>query len=249
MCKTESCTVKLNMKTAREVVRALRLMATEERARANRRYFKTGRGEYGEGDKFLGVTVPATRVVAKQATLLSFAEIQKLLTSPLHEVRLCGVLILVAQFNSAGELNRKKIYNEYLLHIPTAINNWDLVDTSAPNIVGAWLNDKPKVVLAKLANSKNLWERRVAIVATLFFIRAGDYTEAFRIADILLNDKHDLIHKATGWMLREVGKNSGQDVLEEYLLPRVGHMPRTMLRYALERFPKQKRAKLLNLGR
>lgn len=234
------------MRTAKDVVTALQKVATKERAAANRRFFKTGKGQYGEGDIFLGVTVPATRIVVKQAKDLPFEEIIILLESPLHEVRLCGALIFVVQFTQGGTTLRKKIYDEYVKRISTSINNWDLVDTTTPHIAGGWLADRPKTTLHKLARSKNLWERRVAILATLHFIRRQkQYDETFRIADMLMHDKEDLIHKATGWMLREVGNTGGLDVLEAYLLPRLGQMPRTMLRYAIEKFPKKRRTRLM----
>lgn len=209
--------------------------------------FKSGKGEYGEGDIFYGLTVPEVRVIAKKyQDLLSYAEISHLLKNGWHEVRLAMLIILVYRFKKGSQAEQKKIFNLYLQHTKW-INNWDLVDVSAHYIVGAYLHGKPKTVLYKLARSKDLWEKRIAMVATFYDIRKGKPEEAFKIADMLIHDKHDLIHKASGWMLREAGKNSGHPTLEKYLRPRVAHMPRTALRYAIEHFPEPKRKKYLRM--
>ncbi len=207
------------------------------------RFFKTGKGEYGEGDLFLGVMVPEIRKVAKAFRAISFSEIKKLLDSKYHEERLLGVLILVENFVTGTEIEKERIYRFYIKNIKR-VNNWDLVDLSAPKIVGGYLNKKDKKELVRLAKSKNVWERRISILATLFFISKNNFTETIKISEILLNDEHELIHKAVGWMLREVGKRSFSTE-EDFLAKNHLKMPRTMLRYAIERFPEHKRCKYL----
>lgn len=226
----------------------LRVVATKERAVSNAWFFKTGKGQYGAGDKFLGITVPEIRRAIKKHTDLPLADIKKLLDSRFHEERLAGLLILVSQYKKADQATRQKIFEFYLANV-SRVNNWDLVDLSAPHIVGAHLFDasqKMRALLPRLASSANLWERRVAIISTLYFIKQGDYAPTLALARKLLSDKYDLIHKAIGWMLREVGK-SDVAVLENFLLEkgRYKKMPRTMLRYAIERFPESKRKKYL----
>ncbi len=218
----------------------LRRQADPTRARHVARFFKCGRGEYGEGDRFLGVTVPAQRIVARQFRDLSLADVEALLQSPIHEERLTALLILVDQFRRHEAL-RASIVRLYLRRLRW-VNNWDLVDTSAPQILGSWLVGRPRDRLDRMARSNNLWQRRIAMVATYRFILDGDSADAIRIATILLEDEHDLIHKAVGWMLREVGKRVGEDVLRGFLTDHAATMPRTMLRYAIERFPPQERA-------
>ncbi|MDD5032862.1 MAG: DNA alkylation repair protein [Candidatus Pacebacteria bacterium] len=207
------------------------------------RFFKTGKGEYGEGDKFLGIKVPAQRKVAKKYTGLSFGEISRLLKSKIHEERLVGLLILVAQYKKSPvePKEKEKIFRFYLKNTK-GINNWDLVDLSAPNIVGGWLFDKPskRAILYKLARSKNLWERRIAVLATAMFIKNSDFNDILKISEILLNDRHDLIHKAVGWMLREVGKRD-KKILEKFLNKHALKMPRVMLRYSIEKFGERER--------
>jgi 3-methyladenine DNA glycosylase AlkD len=207
------------------------------------RFFKTGFGQYGEGDIFLGIVVPNTRIVAKKFSDLPLYEIKKILYSRVHEERLCALLLLVEKFNKANDLEQKKIFDFYIKNAKQA-NNWDLVDLSAPKIVGKYLLDKSKTILYKFAKSKNLWEKRISIVSTYTFIKAGEYKDTFKIAEILMNDKHDLIHKAVGWMLREVGKISQKDE-EKFLQKYYKKMPRTTLRYAIEKFPEEKRIKYL----
>lgn len=209
------------------------------------KFFKTGRGEYGEGDQFLGIAVPNTRMVAKQYPSLSFDNLQKLLQSPYHEERLIAVFILVQQFTKADEKKRKKIFNFYLKN-RKGINNWDLVDSSAYKIAGVYLINKPKDILYKYAKSTNLWEKRIAIVSTYCFIKKGNIDDTLALATLLLKDKHDLIHKVVGWMLREAGKQD-KKALEKFLKTQHKNMPRTMLRYAIEKFPEKKRKEYLRV--
>ena len=230
--------------TAKHAVAALRRYASEDRARMSARFFKTGKGEYGEGDVFLGVTVPNIRKVAKEYKELSLLKVRTLLASPFHETRLLGVIIWTMQFVRGDDGARKEIFDAYLAST-SRINNWDLVDVSAPRIVGAWLIDRDCRILHRLAKSKLLWERRIAIVATYAFIRRGDPSTTFAVADLVMSNREDLMHKATGWMLREVGKHCGRDVLVEYLKPRYSRMPRTMLRYAIEHFSAVERRRWL----
>jgi 3-methyladenine DNA glycosylase AlkD len=231
------------MNTAEDLKKDLSFYADFEKASLLQRFFKTQKGQYGEGDIFLGVMVPNTRIVAKKYRTLSLEEIKKVLYSRIHEERLCALLILVEKFGKADEIERKKIFNFYIKNAKQA-NNWDLVDLSAPRIVGGYLLDKPKVILYRFAKSKNLWEKRISILATFWFIKFNKYNDSLKIAKILLNDEHDLIHKAVGWMLREVGKRN-LIVEEKFLKKYYKKMPRTMLRYAIEKFPDDKRTKYL----
>lgn len=219
--------------------RETRAAADPAKARLLAGFFKTGKGEYGEGDVFLGLMVPASRRIVARYADLAFADIGRLLGSKYHEERLIALLLLVRRFENGDEAEKKRVFDFYLAHAERA-NNWDLVDLSAHRIVGAWLLDRPKGRLTALAKSRNLWRRRIAIVATAAFIGAGRFDETFRIADLLMRDGHDLIHKATGWMLREVGKRD-KTALVAFLRPRQRIMPRTMLRYAIERFPEAER--------
>lgn len=221
------------------ISRALRQHASPERARISQRFFKTGSGQYGEGDVFIGVTIPDIRKVARRYCDLSFEGLHNLLQSKIHEERLLALLILVEQFKKEDQKSRKKIFDFYNTHLDR-VNNWDLVDLSAHQIVGAWLESRSRVLLHRLAKSKNMWHRRVAIVATYHFIRNHDFVDTVAIAQKLLQDDHDLIHKAVGWMLREVGKRDEQ-VLCDFLDDHKVQMPRTMLRYAIERLPALKK--------
>ena len=218
----------------------LRSLADTKKAAFFPYFFKTGKGEYGEGDKFLGVTVPAIRRVANKHIELSLKDIDALLKSPWHEDRLLGVIILTYQFDRGDEPLRKKIFDFYLAHTK-CINNWDLVDASASRIVGAYLEGKDTKILDRLARSKLIWERRIAMISTLYFTWNGNPEPALRIAERLLDDEHDLMHKAVGWMLREVGKRCSEAKLEHFLKRNLKRMPRTTLRYAIERFPEAKR--------
>jgi 3-methyladenine DNA glycosylase AlkD len=221
------------------IARLLRSRADAGRVPGTQRFFKTGPGEYGEGDVFIGVTVPDLRRTCRECSDASDEEIEQLLHSRVHEDRLLALLLMVQAFERAGEPGRKAIYERYLANT-ALINNWDLVDSSAAAIVGGWLAGRSRRVLGRLARSKSVWERRIAIVATHHFIRNGEVAETFRIADLLLHDDHDLIHKAAGWMLREAGKRQPA-ALREFLASRYRTMPRTMLRYAIERFPERER--------
>lgn len=232
------------MITASEISKRLREISNAKDARFLQRFFKTGPGQYGEGDIFLGIRVPAVRKMAKEYKDLSFRETLFLLKSPYHEVRLCALILLVNAFSKGDEAIQKDIYDLYLSHTKY-INNWDLVDISSPNIVGAYLFTKNKKPLYQLAVSKNIWERRIAVLATFYFIRNNQFDDALKIAGILLKDKEDLIHKAVGWMLREVGKRDVER-LEEFLNKHCRTMPRTMLRYAIERFTPSKRQMYLD---
>jgi len=205
-------------------------------------FFKTGKGQYGEGDLFLGIKVPIQRGLVSEYSHLPRKEILLLLKSPYHEHRLTALLIMVRQFERhKDEFFRKQIYKDYLAHA-RYINNWDLVDLSAPNIVGEYLLNKERKILYKMAKSELLWERRIAILATFTFIKKGETEDVFAIASLLMNDDQDLIHKATGWMLREAGKRVSEKKVKDFLEKHYRGMPRTMLRYAIERFNKQDKA-------
>ena len=214
-------------------------LANEQIAEHSQRFFKTGKGEYGEGDIFLGIRVPLLRKLVKKYRGISITEVRKLLHSKFHEERLLAVLMLVQLFKSGDKSVEKQVYDLYLENTEF-INNWDLVDISASHIVGAHLHEKDKAPLYNLVQSKNLWERRIAIIATFYFIRQNEFDDTLKIAEILLNDKEDLIHKAVGWMLREVGKRE-IELEEEFLQEHYKIMPRTMLRYAIEKFTETSR--------
>lgn len=222
---------------------ALRARADPEVARGAMRYFKTGPGEYGEGDTFIGVRTPAMRRLAREYRTLPLDDLAELLRSPVHEERGLALMILVWQFARGDAAVRERIHRLYLDHT-RHINNWDLVDLSAPGIVGEYMVDRDSSPLLELARSELVWERRIAMLATLAFIRRGRYDETLRVAELLLGDRHDLIHKAAGWMLREVGKRD-RAVEEAFLRAHCRHMPRTMLRYAIERFPPELRSRYL----
>jgi len=230
--------------SAENVVNALKKFSSKKRAESNAWFFKTGKGEYGEGDKFLGVIVPDIRKTIKHFCSMSLPEVGKLIRSPYHEARLAGFLILVDEFKKGDNTEKNKIFDFYIKNTKHA-NNWDLVDLSAPHIVGGFLFKKKKDILYKLARSQNLWEKRISIISTMCFIYHGDFKDTLRISKILLSDSHDLIHKAVGWMLREVGKKD-QKTLENFLDRFWPNMPRTTLRYAIERFPQKLRFFYLN---
>jgi 3-methyladenine DNA glycosylase AlkD len=229
--------------TLLDLKRELAQAADAERARKLARFFKTGKGEYGEGDEFLGITVPAQRVLAKKYRHLGLEDIGRLLRSGKHEHRLTGLLILVVQYQAGDSASRKNVFDFYLQHT-RHINNWDLVDASAPYIVGEHLVSRSRRVLYHLAKSSDLWERRTAMVATAAFIRRGDLKDTFAIATQLLADKHDLIRKAIGWMLREAGKHSRAEMLY-FLRCNYSRIPRTTLRYAIEHLPQAQRKSAL----
>ena len=202
-------------------------------------FFKTGKGQYGEGDKFLGIVVPNTRLVAKQHKEESFEVMAELLQSEWHECRLCALLMLIECFKKSGEKEKKEIYDFYLTQT-TRINNWDLVDLSAPYIVGEYLKDKSREDLYRLADSTFLWDQRIAVVSTITLIRNGDFIDILRLSELLLHHKHDLMQKAIGWMLREMGKRD-EDLLLQFLDKYAGEMPRTMLRYSIEKLTDEER--------
>ena len=228
-----------------ELKKELRESANPEKAKTLQRFFKTGKGQYGEGDIFLGIQVPIQRQIAREYIDLNFQEIQELLNSKIHEERLIALIILAIKFKKAKKDNfvKRQIFEFYLKNT-SRVNNWDLVDFSAPNIVGEFLQKEDTGILKQLAKSGNFWERRIAIISTYSFIRKRSFGEALAISDILLKDEHDLIHKAVGWMLREIGKRN-KNVLEIFLQQRHKEMPRTMLRYAIEKFPEDERKKWL----
>ncbi len=223
-----------------DLKKELAAAADPERARSSAWFFKTGKGQYGHGDQFIGLTVPTMRQTAHRYLHLPLADVAKLLASPIHEHRFVALEILVAQYESEKS---NAIFDFYLKHTKF-VNNWDLVDTSAPYVVGQHLLTRPRKILYRLAKSKDLWERRIAIVSTSTFIRAGEIEDTFAIAKLLLADDHDLIHKAVGWMLREAGKQSAPALLR-FLEENYSALPRTTLRYAIERFPAPQRKRLL----
>jgi len=236
--KTKSSNV-----TAAAIRRRLMAHADASSVPILQRFFKTGPGQYGEGDVFVGVKVPAMRAVCRECRGAGLDAIRTLLRSGVHEERSLALFLLVDAFTRADDAGRRAIYDLYLSHT-AFVNNWDLVDSSAAQIVGGWLRDRSRAPLRRLAKSSSLWERRIAIIATFHFIRRGEFEDTFRIADILLDDPHDLIHKAVGWMLREVGNRDGA-AERRFLEERYRRMPRTMLRYAIEKFPERERQRYL----
>jgi 3-methyladenine DNA glycosylase AlkD len=225
--------------TATEIQDRLRELGDEAVAQVMRRFFKTGPGGYGEGDTFVGLKVGPLRKLAKEYQALSLTEAEALLHSEIHEGRLLALLILVRGFARGDETQRKSIYDLYLRNT-AHINNWDLVDSSAEHIVGGHLHSRSRKPLDRLARSNLVWERRISILATFHFIKKKEFADALRIAGLLLTDEHDLIHKAVGWMLREVGQRE-RATEENFLRVQYQRMPRTMLRYAIERFPEERR--------
>jgi 3-methyladenine DNA glycosylase AlkD len=227
-----------------ELKATLRAIASPERAKVTRSFFKTGPGEYSEGDQFLGIRIPELRALVKKADAVSLREALILLRSEWHEERLMALLLMERRFERASnddskDADREEIVTAYLSNTRW-VNNWDLVDASAPSILGAWLLTRKRSLLGELVRSENLWERRIAIVSTLTLIRAGEFRDTLRLTEKLLKDPEDLMHKACGWMLREVGKKD-QEVLISFLEKHAHKMPRTMLRYAIERFPQHER--------
>lgn len=217
--------------------------ADDKQAEILKRFFKTGKGQYGEGDDFLGIKVPVNRKIVKKNLDLNTNELGLLLRSKYHEERLAALFVIVEKYSKASETEKEEIFDFYMNN-RKGINNWDLVDLSAPAVVGAYLYNKEKSVLFEFAKSRSLWDRRIAVISTFYFIKKGEYDVTLQIAEILLKDEHDLIHKAVGWMLREIGKRdlrTEESFLEKYYKV----MPRTMLRYAIEKFPQQKRQRYL----
>lgn len=230
-----------------EAIKAeIKALGSPEKAAVLHYFFKTGKGQYAEGDIFLGLTMPENRVIArKYATLLTLDEVEKLLQDPIHEYRMVALVWLVDRFTKSKGQARQAIFELYLRNLEY-INNWDLVDISCPKIVGAYLFDKDRDILYDLAKRQHLWSQRVAIVSTYYFIKKNQILDTFHIAELLLSHPHDLIHKAVGWMLREVGKKD-ESVLEDFLQTHIKALPRTTLRYAIEKFEEPKRKYYLGL--
>jgi 3-methyladenine DNA glycosylase AlkD len=233
------------MDLLKDLKNELEILRNPEKVKILQGFFKTGKGEYGEGDVFFGITVPESRIVAKKYTKLGFKEIQELLYSNNHEYRFVALLVLMQKYNQAKKLKslveQEKIFNFYLENAKKGrINNWDLVDVTCRDIIGDYLIDKSKEILYDLAKGGNLWEKRIAIVSTWSFIRLKDFKTTLAISEVLLEDSHDLIHKAVGWMLREIGKRD-ENVLCKFLNKHYKNMPRTMLRYSIERLDKNKK--------
>lgn len=234
--------------TASSVQKALRKLDSKEKAKHSTLFFKSGPGDYGEGDKFLGVSVPSQRKVAKAHIDITLDELQKLLDSAYHEDRLTALLIMTYQYEQAtkrADAKTQKALVDFYLKNTGCVNNWDLVDASAHKLLGAWLLDKPRKKLYTLAKSTNLWERRIAIISTFAFLPNDDFADAMALAEILVSDTHDLMHKAVGWVLREVGKRDKATEVR-FLQEHYKTMPRTMLRYAIEKFPELERKAYLN---
>ena len=229
--------------SVKEIQKKLKHLGNKEKAKKHQSFFKTGPGEYGEGDIFVGVTVPELRRLAKEYKTIGINETKQLLKSKIHEERLLSLFLLIHRYSKGDEPEKKRIYELYLKNT-YFINNWDLVDSSAGHIVGAFLFDKSKKPLYYLVKSENLWERRISIISTFYFIKRNQFSDTLKISKILLSDKEDLIHKAVGWMLREVGKRD-ISVEEIFLKKHYKNMPRTMLRYAIEKFPESKRQRYL----
>lgn len=233
-----------NSSEYRSIIREMKALVRPEKAAFLPSFFKVYPGGYGEGDVFLGVVVPDTRRVAQHWREAHMRTIAALLDDAHHELRLCGLLILVDQFERSDDVGRQTLLDLYLAKLDR-VNSWDLVDISAPKTIGLWLVNRDRVLLDELLDSGQLWQQRIAMLATLAFIRENDFADTLRIADILLRHKHDLIHKAVGWMLREIGKRN-TEILETFLVSRYSEMPRTMLRYAIEKLPESRRQDYLH---
>ncbi|RYU97561.1 DNA alkylation repair protein [Emticicia agri] len=234
-----------------ELISELQAIANPERAKASAWFFKTGKGQYGEGDVFIGISAPDLRAICKKYNSLPLEDLQVLLNDPIHEYRMAALMILVSQIKKAKGDTQKRIYDFYLKNTQQ-INNWDLVDASARDIVGYYLYDKDREILYDMARTNHLWTQRIAIIATWYFINKNQYEETFRIAEILLSHKHDLIHKAVGWMLREIWKKekaSGIEVIqvEQFLKKNIGKIPRTALRYSIEKMTEERRKYFMTL--
>lgn len=236
------------MFSTKDILSAMNAHADSEKARHLSSFFKTGKGEYGEGDRFMGLTVPQQREIAKKYTTVSLDVLDDLMRSEFHEQRLTALLILIRKYQKTSVREEQETYIRFYLEHTPFINNWDLVDLSCYLLLGHWLADKDRSLLYRLAQSSNFWEQRIAIVSCMYFVRQRDFKDCLAIADLLLEHPHDLIHKAVGWLLREVGKKD-ENLLTEFLTDRHARMPRTMLRYAIERFPEEKRQQYLQSGR
>jgi len=233
----------LSAMTIQDIQKRLKKLGNKKYAAISQRFFKTGPGEYGEGDVFIGIRVPVLRKLVKEYSELSVEDAAVLLRSQIHEERLFALLLLVRLFSKGDDVRRTIIYDTYLENT-AFVNNWDLVDSSAEHIVGAYLMDRSKAVLYRLAESEDMWERRISVISTFHFIKRHEFSETLKVSKMLLFDRQDLIHKATGWMLREIGKRQLQTE-ESFLKVHYKKMPRTMLRYAIEKFPEQKRQRYL----
>lgn len=233
------------MLTMIQIQKKLHAFASPAKQKILTSFFKCGPGQYGAGDQFIGVTVPQVRSLLPQTSGLSFSDVAELIQSPIHEERLLALLILVKRFSKADAAEQKKIFDFYM-RFKKFVNNWDLVDQSAAPIVGAYLQKKPRDILFRLARSKSLWDRRIAIVATWYFIRNEDLIMTFELCEKLMGDEEDLMHKACGWMLREAGKRD-VNALERFLNKNVSRMPRTMLRYSIEKFSAVDRKRYLKV--
>lgn len=225
--------------TADDVIKTLNANQNPAKAKQLLRFFKTGEGEYGEGDQFLGITIPEQRAIAKKYKTMRLDEIKRLLENPWHECRMTALFILINYFNLGKELEKEAAVRLYL-DSTDYVNNWDLVDSSAYKLLGPWLENRDRSVLYRLAESESLWEQRIAIIATMHFIRKNDFTDTLALSEKLLNHHHDLIHKAVGWMLREAG-NRNKAAEDAFLKKHYHRMPRTMLRYAIEKYPEEER--------
>jgi 3-methyladenine DNA glycosylase AlkD len=233
------------MSLLNQLNKRITLLACPERAKSSLRYFKTGKGEYGEGDVFIGITAPELRALSKEYIQLPLADCITLLTSPIHELRMLALFILALQFKKANEQEQFKIYSVYLEHTQY-INNWDLVDCSAPHISGPYLVNRDKNILYTLAKSDLLWDRRIAMISCFSLIRDHQFEDALNLSEIFLSDKEDLMHKAVGWMLRELGKRN-KEAEVAFLNKYAALMPRVMLRYAIEKFDHEERQYFLSL--
>jgi len=228
-----------------KIIKDLEKLINTEKAKLLSGFFKTKKGEYGEGDIFLGITVPNQRNIAKKYYKeTQFEDLKKLLKSQIHEHRLTGAIICVIKYEKSTNLNEQEKIAKFYIENRKGLNNWDIIDVTAPKILGPHLINKDKSILYKFAKSKNLWEKRISILTTFFFIKNNQFKDSIKISEILLNDSHDLIHKAVGWMLREIGKKD-QKIEEEFLKKHYKKMPRTMLRYSIEKFPEELRQKYL----
>jgi len=225
--------------TAQHIFNELQSVADEDKARELQRFFKTGTGQYGEGDVFLGIVVPVTRSIANTNRHTPLSELDLLIKSKYHEARLCAILIVTERCKKTTGKERDELYQFYLKHTDY-VNNWDLVDLSCPAVVGEYLFDKERTILYEMAEKQHLWEQRIAIVSTHAFIKRNDFGDTFALSEKLINHPHDLIHKATGWMLREVGKRD-REVLTDFLENYATRLPRTALRYAIEHYPEPER--------
>lgn len=228
----------------KEITEALNRQKNTQKSRDLARFFKTGQGEYGEGDLFIGIPIPQIRDIVKIHQGAPLSVLHELLLSPFHEYRMTAVLILVHRFEKEKEQQKRKEYIDFYIQHVDRLNNWDLVDLSCYKLLGRWLEDKEKILLYEWARTDHLWKQRIAIVSCMYFVKRGEFKECLEIADILQSHPHDLIHKAVGWLLREVGKKDRQ-TLTDYLMPRYRQMPRTMLRYAIEHYPEERRKAFL----